>query len=144
MEILLVLVISALILSLAPAMIQKAFPRLKLKGAVRDLVQEIRYVQNAAIINGQKAEIAFDVEHSRYRSDLVNQGEVRSLPEGIAFYRAEAQSLSDSNSATAFNFYPDGSSSGGEILLAIEQHRLRISVDWLTSKVQVDDLQAAR
>ncbi|MCU7812523.1 MAG: prepilin-type N-terminal cleavage/methylation domain-containing protein, partial [Candidatus Thiodiazotropha sp. (ex Notomyrtea botanica)] len=45
-ELLLVLSITALLMSLAPALIHKAFPVLKLKAAARDLVQEIRYIQN--------------------------------------------------------------------------------------------------
>jgi general secretion pathway protein H len=143
MEMLLVLVISAMMLTLAPAMIQKAFPTLKLKAAARDMVQEIRYIQNAAIINGEKAEIQFDVEEGRYRSDLVNNGEIRSLPEGIDFSIDDRQRLPLDKGLAAFTFYPDGSSSGGEILLGIETRRLKISVDWLTSKVQVDELQAA-
>jgi general secretion pathway protein H len=143
MEMLLVLVISAMMLTLAPAMIQKAFPTLKLKAAARDMVQEIRYIQNAAIINGQKAEIHFDIEGGKYRSDLVNNGEIRSLPDGIGFSIDERESLPMERGLAAFTFYPDGRSREGEILLGIEERQLKISVDWLTSKVQVDELQAA-
>jgi hypothetical protein len=73
----------------------------------------------------------------------VNNGEIRSLPEGIDFSIDDTQNLPLEKGLTAFTFYPDGSSSGGEILLGIETRRLKISVDWLTSKVQVDELQAA-
>ena len=142
MELLLVLTITALLLAVAPAMIQKAFPTLKLKAATRDLVQEVRYIQNAAIINGQTADIQFDIEQGRYQSDLVNAGEVRSLPAGLHFSSAQNQRHLLDSSPTRFTFYPDGSSSGGEILLGIEKKWLKISVDWLTSKIQVDEVQA--
>lgn len=141
MELLLVLTITALLLAVAPAMIQKAFPTLKLKAATRDLVQEIRYIQNAAIINGQTADIQFDVEQGKYRSDLVNAGEIRSLPAGLHFSIAQNQRRLLNSGPTRFTFYPDGSSSGGEIHLGIEKKRLKISVDWLTSKIQVDEAQ---
>jgi general secretion pathway protein H len=36
-------------------------------------------------------------------------------------------------------FSPDGSSTGGDILLGVGHRRLDVSVEWLTGKVSVDD-----
>ncbi|MCU7852782.1 MAG: prepilin-type N-terminal cleavage/methylation domain-containing protein [Candidatus Thiodiazotropha sp. (ex Monitilora ramsayi)] len=141
-ELLLVLSITALLLSLAPALIHKAFPVLKLKAAARDLVQEIRYIQNAAIINGNVADIQFDIENGKYRSDLVNDGKVRALPAGLSLSLDQTTPFPTGNMPTRFVFYPDGSSSGGTIFLGIDRKRLEIQVDWLTSKIQVNDPQA--
>jgi general secretion pathway protein H len=43
-ELMLVVVLMAMMFSLTPPLMHKAFPALKLKAAARDLVQEIRYV----------------------------------------------------------------------------------------------------
>lgn len=143
-ELLLVLTISGLLLALTPMLMQKAFPVLKLKAVARDLVQEMRYIQNAAIINGRVAEIRFDLESGEYRSDLVNGGEVRGLPDGISLSQ-EADALQGLSAPriARFVFYPDGSASGGVLLLDNDRRRLAIRVDWLTSKIQLDERQPA-
>lgn len=139
-ELLLVLSISALLLAMTPALLHKAFPVLKLKAAARDLVQEMRYVQNAAIINGRVAEIRFDLKRGAYRSDLVNGGEERALPGGLSLSRESAPLRSPLKpDEVRFLFYPDGSANGGALYLGNERQRLRIAVDWLTSRIQLNE-----
>ncbi|MEJ2453197.1 MAG: prepilin-type N-terminal cleavage/methylation domain-containing protein [Candidatus Thiodiazotropha sp.] len=144
-ELLLVLSIVALLLALSPALMQKAFPILKLKAAARDMVQEIRYVQNAAIINGQVAEIRFDLKNGEYRSDLVNGGEVRALPSGLSFSNSpQFPEFGASEEMTRFVFYPDGSANGGVLFVGNDRKRMAIRVDWLTSKIQLDELHETK
>ncbi|RLW68305.1 MAG: hypothetical protein B6D71_14240, partial [gamma proteobacterium symbiont of Stewartia floridana] len=83
-ELMLVLVLMAMMFTLTPPLMHKAFPALKLKAATRDLVQEIRFVQQSAIISGSESKISFQLQTDQYQSDLVNQGEVRQLPDGIS------------------------------------------------------------
>jgi general secretion pathway protein H len=138
-ELLLVLTIVALLLGLAPTMLNKAFPVLKLKAAARDLVQEIRYVQNASIISNTPAGIRFDLGTGEYRSDQVNGGKVRALPSGLSLSLGRGnEGFPAQHKLVSFLFYPDGSSSGGVIYLSNDRQRLRISVDWLTSKIQIN------
>jgi general secretion pathway protein H len=138
-----VLTIAGLLMAMTPSLMHKAFPVLKLKAAARDLVQEIRYVQNAAIINGQTAEIVFDLERGEYRSDQVNAGAVTTLPGGLLLSRKDEPLRSLSGEQTVrFVFYPDGSANGGVILLANDRSQMAIRVDWLTSKIHLDELQA--
>ncbi len=142
MELLLVLSIAGLLLAMTPALLHKAFPVLKLKAAARDLVQEIRYVQNAAIINGRVAEIRFDLEHGAYRSDLVNGGELRALPEGLSLSQeSDRFQISPVAGEAHLVFYPDGSAKGGTLYLGNEHQRLAIHVDWLTSRIRLDEKQ---
>jgi general secretion pathway protein H len=133
-ELMLVLVLMAMLFSLTPPLLHKAFPSLKLKAATRDLAQEIRYIQQTAIMTGVESQISFQIEANQYQSDLVNQGEVRHLPEGIHFSAAQTR---DYQEAVILRFYPDGSSSGGLIRLSTETQGLVISVDWFTSRVQI-------
>jgi general secretion pathway protein H len=140
-ELLLVLTITGLLLALTPVLMQKAFPVLKLKAAARDMVQEMRFLQNAAVINGIKAEIRFDLEKGEYRSDLVNGGEVRALPAGLNLSMQADSLLASATPASRFVFYPDGSASGGLLYLGNQRQRLGIHVDWLTGKIQLNEAQ---
>ena len=140
-ELLLVLTITGLLLAFTPALMQKAFPVLKLKAAARDLVQEMRFLQNAAVINGIRAEIRFDLEQGQYRSDLVNDGQVRALPDGLNFSMQADSLLAPDSSASGFVFYPDGSASGGQLFMDNQRQRLAIHVDWLTGKIQLNETQ---
>lgn len=133
-ELMLVLVLMAMMFTLTPPLMHKAFPALKLKAAARDLVQEIRYVQQSAVLSGSESKIRFQLQHDQYQSDLVNQGEVRQLPEGISF---NADSADRRQLVLVLHFYPDGSSSGGLIRLGNKTRGFVITVDWLTSRVQI-------
>ena len=65
-----------------------------------------RYVQNAAVINGQSTVIRFDLEQGEYQSDLVNGGQVRSLPEGLSLSRRQDDwSLPGAQNIVRFDFY---------------------------------------
>lgn len=136
-ELMLVLVVLALLVSLTPPLFQKAFPTLKLKAATRDLAQEIRYIQQTAILTGSPSKVQFNLLTNEYQSDLVNSGEIRRLPDGLQFATREGSSLAIDQQTLIFVFYPDGSSSGGLLLLDNGGRRFAIAVDWLTSRVQV-------
>ncbi|MES9991426.1 MAG: GspH/FimT family protein [Candidatus Thiodiazotropha sp.] len=140
-ELMLVLVLMALLASLTPPLFERAFPALKLKAAARDLAQEIRYIQQTAILSGQPSKIEFDLENNAYQSDLVNSGEVRHLPDGLQFTRQPSSALVNHGQILVFKFFPDGSSNGGSLLLDNGGRRFAIMVDWLTSRVRVVDPQ---
>ncbi|MEW8222704.1 MAG: GspH/FimT family protein [Candidatus Thiodiazotropha taylori] len=135
-ELILVLVLMAMMFTLTPPLMHKAFPALKLKAAARDLVQEIRFVQQSAIISGSESKISFQLQTDQYQSDLVNQGEVRQLPDGISFI---AETSASREQILVLHFYPDGSSSGGLIRLGNKSRGFVITVDWLTSRVEILD-----
>jgi general secretion pathway protein H len=133
-EIMLVLVIIGMIYSLAPPLFNKAFPALKLKAVTRDLVQEIRYVQQSAITTGQPTAMHVELAEDRYASDQINAGALRQLPEGFHFARQPGGSLEQ---ILDLRFYPDGSASGGEIRIEAGRRSYTIRVDWLTSQVEI-------
>ncbi|MEW8561514.1 MAG: GspH/FimT family pseudopilin [Candidatus Thiodiazotropha sp.] len=145
-ELMLVLLLLGLLAGLIPPLFERAFPSLKLKAAVRDLAQEIRYVQQTAILTGLPSKVEFDLANNAYKSDHVNSGEVRHLPQGLQFTRDESSTSINDNPILVFKFFPDGSSSGGLLILDNGGRRFAITVDWLTSRVQVvepDELNAS-
>lgn len=136
-ELMLVLVVMGLLVGLTPPLFEKAFPSLKLKAATRDLAQEMRFIQQSAILTGQVTKVRFDLQNNAYRSDLVNQGETRQLPDGLHFIQDENAVSISGEQILVFEFFPDGSSSGGKLILGNGARRLAISVDWLTSRIRV-------
>ncbi|MET0069143.1 MAG: GspH/FimT family protein [Candidatus Thiodiazotropha sp.] len=136
-ELMLVLLLLGLLAGLTPPLFERAFPSLKLKAAARDLAQEIRYIQQTAILTGQPSKVEFDLANNAYKSDHVNSGEVRHLPDGLRFIRDESGNSPNEQAILVFKFFPDGSSSGGLLMLDNGGRRFAITVDWLTSRVQV-------
>jgi general secretion pathway protein H len=58
----------------------------------------------------------------------------RTLPDGLSF------GLQGAATATReIVFYPDGSSSGGAVVLGNARFRHRVATDWLTGRVSVDE-----
>jgi general secretion pathway protein H len=139
-ELMLVLMLMATLFTLTSPLMHKAFPSLKLKAAARDLAQEIRYVQQTAIVSGAESLMRFEMEENRYQSEVVNRGEIRQLPDGIRF---TANQQGD-QVIVELRFYPDGSSNGGNIQLGNQTQGFIISVDWLTSQVRIIDRQQLR
>jgi general secretion pathway protein H len=133
-EMMLVLVILGMIYALAPPLFNKAFPALKLKAVTRDLVQEIRYVQQNAITTGLPTTMHFELSGDRYQSAQINAGALRQLPEGLHFFHPPGD---PSRQILELRFYPDGSASGGEIRIEAGARGYTIQVDWLTSQVEI-------
>ncbi len=73
-----------LLLAMTPALLRTAFPTLKLKAAAQDLVQEMHYVRNAAVVSEEATAIRLALQQGEYLSDLINGGQLRSLPAGLS------------------------------------------------------------
>jgi general secretion pathway protein H len=137
-ELLLVLAIATLLVALVPPLISAALPGVQTKDAARRTVAALRLARETAIRNGADAILVVDVNQRRlelpgYRSVRFPGGLVVSL-EG-----AEREMIDDDRGA--IRFFPDGSSTGGRIILArgVEGARTgyEVGVTWLTGRVQV-------
>jgi general secretion pathway protein H len=85
--------------------------------------------RSAAIRRQEEMVLALDVQHRHYTSAVVP---IRHMPDDISAELKFASVEQTNASAGAFRFFPDGSSTGGEIILSIGRHKERICVDWLT------------
>jgi general secretion pathway protein H len=77
------------------------------------------------------AETVVRIDPERRRIGLTRS--MHALPRGmtVAVTVAESERVGDSG---GMRFYPDGQSSGGEIVLTLEGRTSRIAVDWLTGE----------
>ncbi len=129
-ELLVVLAIIALLIAAAPILMQSALPGARSLAAARALAQELRQTRGQAIAGGNATAIRFDAAQQIY---LLEPGDrPRALPRTIRF------SL-PAQAATQIGFYPDGSSSGGTVFVGDGALRHRVSIDWLTGRIAVDE-----
>jgi general secretion pathway protein H len=135
LELLVVMVIIALLMALVPPLFSGAVPGARLKGAARDLAVELRYARSHAITRNQDMEVRLDLEPPAY---AVAGRPPRPLPEGVKMQVVSARRERGLQPAShRVQFYPDGSSSGTRITLSGGNRSYRISVDWLTGRIDI-------
>lgn len=100
--------------------------------ALSDVVQALRAARVQAIVTGQPAATRFDL---RQGSVQAPRQKPRQLPPDMHLQLQTADGL-----GPAFEFYPDGGSSGGHLLLARGGKQWRVDINWLTGNVQLRTL----
>lgn len=137
-ELLVVLGIATLLMSAVPPLISAAMPGVELKAAARRTMASLRLTRETAIRRGTEAVLVVDVQERRlelagYRS-IAFPGRVHMELE------AASKEMLDENRG-AIRFFPDGSSTGGRVILARgepgEQTGYEVGVTWLTGRVRM-------
>jgi len=129
-ELLVVLAIIGLLIAAAPIIMRSAIPSARSLAAARAFAQELRQTRGQAIASGNATAIRFDTARQTY---LLEPGDrARTLPKTVRF------SL-PAQAATQIGFYPDGSSNGGTVFIGDGKLRHRVSIDWLTGRIGIDE-----
>ncbi|MBV5310774.1 GspH/FimT family pseudopilin [Chromatium okenii] len=133
-ELLVVLAIAALLMTAVPALFSAAFPGLELKSAARRTAATLRLARESAIRQGTETELQVDVEARQ----LALQGYRNlNLPSGLTMQlETAARDLHDTQRGV-IRFFPDGSSTGGRIILAYHDHGYQVGITWLTGRITV-------
>ena len=133
LELLVVLAIATLILVATPPLISTAIPGVELKAAARRVAAGLRLAREEAIRKGHDVAFTMDLENHTFKVD----GPFREadLPEGLELKLEAAETEMRSDSVGGIRFYPDGSSTGGRVILAREDRGYQVGVQWLTGHV---------
>ncbi|MFD2112801.1 GspH/FimT family pseudopilin [Thiorhodococcus fuscus] len=133
-ELLVVMAIAALMMTAVPSLFSAAMPGLEMKSAARRTAATLRLARETAIRQGTDAALLVDLEN--HRLDL--QG-YRSLvlPKGLMIQLEAASSEMLDDQRGVIRFFPDGSSTGGRILILHEDHGYQVGVTWLTGRIQL-------
>jgi general secretion pathway protein H len=109
---------------------------LNLRGTAAELAAGLRLARSEAIADNRPVVLAVDLAGHRYR---VGSAPAHGLPPqlSIALLTVRGETRTATNGDIRFN--PDGSSTGGRIVLADGARRVAIGVDWLTGRVTVAD-----
>ena len=134
LELLVVLTLVGLLLLLLPPVVTSGGAGLK--AAARDVAAGLKRAQSEAITQNREVAFVLDVNAHQFRID--SESAPHRLPEvAMRLYTARSELV---DAATgAIRFYPDGSSTGGEITLSEGERAHHVAVDWLTGRVSIDE-----
>ncbi len=139
-ELIVVLAIGGLLLALTPPLITAALPGVELKAGARRAAGALRQTREIAIAQGIEATWLLNIETGQYRVE--GQGRQGALPDGIKIELVTAQDELRSERLGGIRFFPDGSSSGGRLILKRGEGGLQVGVNWLTGRILVADWEA--
>jgi general secretion pathway protein H len=132
-----VLVILGLVVGIAASRGPARNHGLEVRGLVASLVEALRGARGRAIAANTPVLIAINGER---RSVAVEGGPTIQVPPGLDLAAAAGPGGALGPKLVGLRFAPDGSSTGGRILLADGRRHTQIGVDWLTGRVSVTDV----
>jgi len=152
------LVIVLILLSLSISLVTPAFSRfskgIELKAAAKKVSGILRYYRSEAVQKGKVQQVLFDpdLREVRVQSPESADDQERTekpegkgwpkkypLPEGIQMREVKIPSPQYPVDLPAIEFYPNGGSNGGSVLLDRQDHKgYRIKVYFLTGIVEIE------
>ena len=137
LELLVVLVIGAIAYSLVLGVPFRGASIADLKAASRTLASGLRQAQSTAMATRRDALLTIDLEAREFQ--VTGTEATRNLPKDLEISLYTAQQEVTSEKKGSIRFYPDGSSTGGRITLAVKERKYLVDVDWLTGRVSIGD-----
>jgi len=154
------LVVVLLIVSLSIALVAPSLSRfsrtIELKAATKKISGILRYYRSEAVNKGNVYQVFFDSDlrevkvQSMESTEEKGEGEkkeeqsskkIYSLPDGVHIKEIKVESLQYSSDLPTVEFYPNGGSNGGTILLDSEDRKgYRIRIHFLTGMVEVESV----
>ena len=153
-EIIVVLVLFAFSVSLVVPYLSRSLIKVELKGSAQKISAILRYYRSESVHKDQVFQIIFDSALREVRVQSFGSTEKKeeverkeeqgvlkkySLPDGVHMEEVKIPPLQDLSEVPTIEFYPNGTSNGGSILLVSEGHPgFRIHVHFLTGMVKVE------
>jgi general secretion pathway protein H len=134
-EMLLVLTILALTTTMIVPLVSGGSEGARLQMAASDLASAFRLTRSAAITRNRDMSLMIDVNKRTFNSAVVSQ---RAFAPDIDAKLTFAAGLGSGTTDGGFRFFPDGSSTGGDVTLSLRGKQTRLCVDWLTGVVGQD------
>jgi general secretion pathway protein H len=125
-ELLVVMAITAVMMLAVPTLYSSAFPGLEMKSAARRTAATLRLARESAIRRGEATRV------------LVEGYRALALPKRLSLQLDAPSSELIDDQRGAIRFFPDGTSTGGRILLSHEGHGYQVGVAWLTGRIELD------
>lgn len=130
-----VLVIAAGALALVAPNLGGALERTQLTSAAREITSGLRYARNHAVASGRPSEFWLDVNGHRYSAG--DRLKPRQLPDSVKLSLVTAEGQAAAGGRGFIRFFPDGSSTGGKVILEASGDRRLVEVNWLTGYVRL-------
>jgi general secretion pathway protein H len=152
-ELVVVLILISLSISLVAPSLSRVAKTLELRAAVKKISAILRYYRSEAVQTGKTQQVFFnpDLREVGIQAIDVNVPESEkekpedlapikkfTLPEGIQMKELNMPASQNSSGSPTIEFYPNGGSNGGSLLLDRPDHKgFRIKVHFLTGMVEV-------
>lgn len=135
LEVMVVLVIMALILVIVPPFLPNVMASTHVKSAARELAASLKYARSEAIGHQQEMTLIVNVEEKNYIYNKKSKHLILPIDASLSLITAKSEQLSIN--VGQIRFFPDGSSTGGQIKLAFEDQEYFVDVHWLTGRVKI-------
>ncbi len=130
-ELIVVLMLISLSLGIVAVNFAKVLPGAKLKSVVRELSATLRQAKNTARINSEEVVVSVDMDAKVY---LYGNRE-KSFPVGVNVHVFDPIDGELDSDIWDVVYHPDGSSTGGEIIISNEKRAFSIEIDPLVGSV---------
>ena len=134
MELLVVLAILGFAVALAVPKLDQALPGLELRTNARAVVGALREARALAIADNREVTLVIDV---RQRTLRLGQGTAIKLDPQLGLSLRTARSELRGDGIGGIGFFPDGTSTGGRVTLALGERQRHVVVDWLTGSASI-------
>ncbi|HZP79822.1 MAG TPA: GspH/FimT family pseudopilin [Pseudolabrys sp.] len=135
LELLAVMAIMALVATIAiPFLRGGTSDSLRLREAIHDVAGALRVTRANAILRDTQSVLVVDVDAHTLSSPALP---ARHFGHDILARVKVAEPERLSPSRAGIRFYPDGSSTGGEVRLSLRGHESQICVNWLTGEPRI-------
>lgn len=135
LELMIVLVIAAIMMTVVPPMISSALPGAELKSAARKVAAGLRYARNKSLSSDEETILMLDLESKQFNVSGKKKNYQLHKDLDLTLLTAESEMVAEYRGA--IRFFPDGGSTGGRISLSTGKRKFAVDVDWLTGKVRI-------
>ena len=137
LELLVVMVIISLLAVSLSGFVVRDNRSLDLEDAARSLVAGLNQVRSEAVFQNSEQRLGIDVDQRRF---IAGDGaRPLQMREDIKLSVTTTQQDRISQSVGQIRFFPDGSSTGGRIILMLDGQQKVVEIDWLTGLISVLD-----
>ena len=132
-ELLVALAILGLLLVVIPPRLSNVIESGQVRVAKRELVAGLRFARSQAVSSQQ--DVTLDINVQENTMTIGDKHRPLDLPDSVKLTLVTAQQEQLSEYEGAIRFYPDGSSTGGQVRFRQGEQVSSIDVNWLTGRV---------
>lgn len=141
LELLVVLAIIGFVLAFVPGFMLRSQPGLDLEVAARAIADALHRARGHAMLHNRDQLFSLDVEERLFR--IAGERTPVQMAKSIEVTFQTARSELMSEKIGQIRFFPDGSATGGRIILALDGRHAEVVVDWLTGLISVNHATAS-
>jgi general secretion pathway protein H len=134
-EMLVVLALIGLVGGLSAQLLRPPPANLRVEAAARVLCATLRATRTRAIATNAEAAVTIDLARKTFYSPV---GGEAALPDDATVEIDVASSQRQSSQLAGILFFPDGASTGGDVVIQLYGRRAKIDVNWLTGEAKCD------